>query len=146
MFGLLLFPDETEMRLGFFFTGCSPSGGASNVFAALLNANLELSLTMTSICTLGALVMMPIWLFTLGRVIFQQGDLAVPYARILMYAASLLIPLTIGFLIRKYLMRLGLIMKKILKPFTTVLTVATMALALAAHWFIFKLFTWKVST
>jgi len=37
-----------------FFTGISPSGGASNIWTVLLDGNLNLSVTMTTICTIAA--------------------------------------------------------------------------------------------
>ena len=41
--------------LGLVAIGACPGGGASNVFALLLDLNLELSLTMSSISTLAAM-------------------------------------------------------------------------------------------
>lgn len=52
--GLFLFPDNVEMQLGMFFTGVSPSGGASNVWSVLLGGNLDLSISMTTINTIAA--------------------------------------------------------------------------------------------
>lgn len=47
---IILFPD----KLGMFFTGVSPSGGASNVWSVLLGGNLDLSISMTTINTICA--------------------------------------------------------------------------------------------
>lgn len=52
--GLVLFPNNLEMQLGMFFTGVSPSGGASNVWSVILGGNLDLSISMTTINTLSA--------------------------------------------------------------------------------------------
>lgn len=52
--GYVLFPDYPEMQLGIFFTGISPSGGASNIWTLMLGGNLNLSITMTTLCTIGA--------------------------------------------------------------------------------------------
>ena len=41
--------------LGLVAIGACPGGGASNVFTLLLDLNLELSLTMSSISTLAAM-------------------------------------------------------------------------------------------
>lgn len=46
--GLLLFPSNVELQLGLFFTGISPSGGASNIWCAILNGNIDLSIAMTT--------------------------------------------------------------------------------------------------
>ena len=52
--GFLIFPDNPAMRLGMFFTGVAPGGGASNIWTFILGGNLNLSLAMTSISTLAS--------------------------------------------------------------------------------------------
>lgn len=52
--GFLIFPNNPAMRLGMFFTGVAPGGGASNIWTFILGGNLNLSLAMTSISTLAA--------------------------------------------------------------------------------------------
>lgn len=42
------------MQLGLFFTGCSPAGGASNMWTVILGGNLDLSVTMSTTSTLAA--------------------------------------------------------------------------------------------
>lgn len=94
--GILLFPNNHEMQLGMFFTGVSPAGGASNVWTVLLDGNMSLSIIMTTISTIAAFAMMPLWIFTLGRVIFENAKLEVPYNHISTYVIALVIPLAVG--------------------------------------------------
>ena len=54
---------DAPMRLGLFVTGCSPGGGASNIWTVMFGGNLDLSLTMTAISTFAAFFMMPAWIF-----------------------------------------------------------------------------------
>ena len=54
---------HTPMRLGLFVTGCSPGGGASNIWTVMFGGNLDLSITMTAISTFAAFFMMPAWIF-----------------------------------------------------------------------------------
>ena len=54
---------HAPMRLGLFVTGCSPGGGASNIWTVMFGGNLDLSVTMTAISTFAAFVMMPAWIF-----------------------------------------------------------------------------------
>lgn len=103
--GLALFPNSHEMALGLFFTGISPGGGASNMWTLLLGGNIHLSIALTTISTLAAFAMMPLWIFTLGATIFERANLGVPYARISSMAAGLLIPLAIGLLIQRFMPR-----------------------------------------
>lgn len=50
--GWLLFKENIPLRLGLFFTGVSPAGGASNIWTVLLGGNLDLSITMSTTSTL----------------------------------------------------------------------------------------------
>ncbi|XP_066596749.1 P3 protein-like isoform X3 [Prorops nasuta] len=142
--GLVLFPTHPEMQLGMFFTGISPSGGASNIWTLLLGGNLNLSVTMTTICTLVAFGMMPFWVFTLGRYIFDRGELAVPYSRIASFAAGLIIPLAIGYLIQRKLPKLCRIMVRIMKPFSAILIIFIIIFAIATNLYLFKLFSLQI--
>lgn len=42
------------MQIGIFFTGISPSGGASNIWTMILGGDLPLSIGMTTISTLAS--------------------------------------------------------------------------------------------
>lgn len=75
--GFVLFPNDPTMRLGMFFTGVSPGGGASNIWTAILEGNIDLSILMTTVSTLAAFGMMPLWLFTLGGTIFADANIEV---------------------------------------------------------------------
>ena len=46
---------EVGQALGMFAVGCSPGGGASNMYAYLLEGDVSLSVTMTLISTVAAL-------------------------------------------------------------------------------------------
>jgi sodium/bile acid cotransporter 3/5 len=88
--------------------------------------------------------MMPLWIFTLGQVIFEQDSLVVPYSRIAMFAVALVIPLAVGFLIQKYLPRVTKLMVRILKPFSALLILFIVIFAIVTNLYLFELFTWKV--
>lgn len=145
-FGLayLLFPNRPDMQLGIFFTGCSPAGGASNVWTIVLGGNMDLSVTMTSISTIAAFAMMPLWIFTLGRVIFEQAELAVPYSNLAQYVAALVIPLAVGLLIQRYLPRVCRILVRILKPLSILLILFIVIFAIVTNLYLFELFSWQV--
>lgn len=142
--GLLIFPDDTNMQLGMFFTGISPAGGASNVWTVFLDGNIDLSITMSAISTLAAFGMMPLWIFTLGKVIFDRGNLEVPYSQISTYAIALLVPLAVGFLIQRYLPRFAKFMARILKGFSTLLILFIVIFAIVTNLYLFELFSWQV--
>ncbi|RZC39548.1 ileal sodium/bile acid cotransporter [Asbolus verrucosus] len=142
--GKILFPYNPEMQLGMFFTGVSPAGGASNIWTVVLDGNMDLSITMTTISTLAAFGMMPLWLFTLGKVIFDQGNIEVPYSHISTYAIALVIPLAIGFLISKYCKKGAKFLVSILKGFSGVLLLFIIIFAIITHLYVFELFSWQI--
>lgn len=142
--GYLLFPHSPELHLGLFFTGVSPAGGASNIWTCILNGNLNLSITMTTISTFAAFGMMPLWIFTLGKEIFSRGNLGVPYTKIGYFAVGLVIPLGIGLLIQKHCPRLARILVRVLKPVSSLLIVFIIIFAIVTNLYLFELFSWQI--
>lgn len=142
--GKVLFPDNPEMQLGMFFTGVSPGGGASNMWTVILNGNLNLSITMTTISTFAAFFMMPLWLFTLGKVLFNEGNLTVPYKEISTYAVALIVPLFIGYLIQRFLKKVGQFLARILKGFASLLLIFIIIFAIVTNLYLFNLFSWQI--
>ncbi|TRY63520.1 hypothetical protein TCAL_04892 [Tigriopus californicus] len=138
------FYDDIPMRLGLFVTGVSPGGGASNIWTLMFGGNLNLSVTMTAISTFAALFMMPLWLFTLGRVIFSDGNIIIPYHKIFTYAFCVVVPLSIGLLISRYLPRVSKFLVRILKPMALFLIMFILIFGVWANFYMFKLMTWKV--
>ncbi|OXU28173.1 hypothetical protein TSAR_001502 [Trichomalopsis sarcophagae] len=141
---IILFPDSPEMQLGIFFTGISPSGGASNIWTILLGGNLNLSVTMTTLCTIAAFGLMPMWIFTLGKHIFERGNLVMPYNKIATFAIGLIVPLGLGYLIQKKLPRVSRILVRIMKPFSVLLIIFIIIFAIVTNSYLFKLFSWKI--
>lgn len=142
--GFLIFPDSPAMRLGMFFTGVSPGGGASNIWTFILGGNLNLSLAMTSISTLASFAFMPMWLFSLGQVVFRNANIVVPYQRIATFVVGLIVPLGIGLGMQKWTPKLAAFMVRILKGFSTLLLLFIIVFAIATNVYIFQLFTWRI--
>lgn len=142
--GYALFPDSHELALGLFFTGISPGGGASNMWTLILGGNINLSIAMTTISTLAAFLMMPLWIFTLGSTIFSRAKMGVPYARIVTTAFGLLIPLGIGLLIQRFMPRTAKVLVRLLKPISLILILFIVIFAIITNLYIFQLFSWQV--
>lgn len=143
--GFLLFPTNHEMALGLFFTGISPGGGASNMWTLILGGNINLSIAMTTISTIAAFGMMPLWIFTLGKMIFDRANLGVPYSKIFTMAFGLVIPLSIGLLIQRFFPRVARALVRVLKPVSMILILFIVIFAIVTNFYIFKLFSWQVS-
>ncbi len=136
--------DSAPMRLGLFVTGTSPGGGASNIWTLMFGGNLNLSVTMTAISTFAAFIMMPAWIFTLGTVIFSDSDIIIPYYKICTYAVCLVVPLSIGLLITRYLPRVSKVMVRVIKPMALFLILFILIFGVWANLYMFKLMDWRV--
>ncbi|XP_044754868.1 ileal sodium/bile acid cotransporter isoform X2 [Coccinella septempunctata] len=142
--GRVLFPESPEMQLGMFFTGVAPSGGASNIWTLVLDGNVDLSITVTSLGNFVALLMMPLWIFSLGKLIFNQAKLVVPYRHIATSAFGLIIPLAIGYLLTRYCKNLASFLARILKGLSSLLLLFIIVFATVTNLYLFKIFSWKI--
>jgi len=141
-----VFPaDMPEMRLGLFVTGCSPGGGASNIWTVMFGGNLDLSVTMTAVSTFSAFFMMPVWMYAIGEVIIADTDIVVPYAKILTYGIMLVVPLSIGVGINKFLPKVSKFMVKIMKPLALFLIVFILVCGIWSQFFMIKLISWRIA-
>ncbi|KAK6625548.1 hypothetical protein RUM43_005847 [Polyplax serrata] len=142
--GKILFPSSPVERLALFLTGLCPGGGASNIWSIAVDANVNLSITMTTISMVAAFGMYPLWLFTLGRHIFEEAYLETPVPKIASYLVSMLVPVGIGFAIQRFLPRLANVLNAMLKPLSIFLILFIAAFACIVKYYLFTLFTWKV--
>ncbi|KAG0712038.1 P3 protein [Chionoecetes opilio] len=132
LIGYGLFYDSPAMWLGLFLTGCSPGGGGSNIWTYLLGGSLDLSVTMTFVSTVGAFAALPIWVYSLAPTIIQDGHFTkLPYKNIAMLAIGLVVPLSIGLLIKWKSERTALVLKRLLKPFSIIFIVFIMTFGVA---------------
>jgi len=137
------FPANHPFRLGLFVTGASPGGGGSNMWTLMFGGNLNLSLTMTAISSLAAFAMMPLWIFSLGRLVYAD-DIVIPYHKILVTFGALIVPLAVGLLVTRYLPRVSAFLVRILKPLALCLLLFILVVGVWANLYIFQLMTWKV--
>lgn len=91
------------------------------------------------------IVMMPLWILYFGRLITSDEHLRIPNSKIATFAASLVVPLAIGILIKKKFPKLAAFLVRILKPFAAFLIVFIIIFAIYTNLYIFQLFTWQVS-
>lgn len=142
--GFAVFSSSPELHLGLFFTGVSPGGGASNMWSVILGGNIDLAIIMTTVSNLASFGMMPLWIFTLGKVIFDRAELGVPYSRIASFAVALLVPLAIGILIQYYLPRVRRVLVRLLKPVSMLLILFIIVFAIVTNLYLFELFSWQI--
>lgn len=88
-----------EMAIGLVVVGCTPGGTTSNLFTYYARADLALSVSMTAISSVAAVVMMPLMLRVYGAP-FTDAELTIPYKSIAVTLALMLVPMAIGMAIR----------------------------------------------
>ncbi|KAH7701593.1 P3 protein-like protein, partial [Aphelenchoides avenae] len=135
--------DANAVKFALLAVGCSPGGGKSSFWTIIFDGNLDLSISMTFVQTIGALGMMPLWIYTLGRTFFSQR-VQVPLLRILQSLLFLLIPATCGMIFIHYKKHLLTRFTRWIKVITWFMTVFFTVFGIYANLYIIFLFNWRV--
>lgn len=90
-------PDDLAVSL--IVVGCTPGGTTSNLFTYFAGADVALSVSMTALSTLVAVVAMPLLLLAYATP-FTSTALQIPYGNITGGLALMLMPLAVGMLVR----------------------------------------------
>ena len=88
-----------DLAISLLVVGCTPGGTTSNLFTYFARADVALSVTMTSLSTIAAVVLMPLTLYIYATGYAQVG-LRIPYGNITSTLALMLVPLALGMLLR----------------------------------------------
>jgi BASS family bile acid:Na+ symporter len=87
--------------VGLLLIACMPGGTTSNVFAYFSKGVLALSIMMTVVSTLVAVVMVPVLLSFYGGLAGVTGEYAIPPANVAQILVVLLVPTILGMILRK---------------------------------------------
>ena len=99
-FGLVqVFDIPPAIAIGLVILGCMPGGTTSNLFTYFSKANLSLSVIVTMLTTMAAIVVSPILIGLYGGVV--ASDVEVPYANIMVSLALLILPIFLGIWLRR---------------------------------------------
>ncbi|BFG02147.1 uncharacterized protein DMAD_01733 [Drosophila madeirensis] len=142
--GRALWPGQQPLQLALFYTALAPSGGLANVCAVFLKGNINLSIATTTINSLLALAFMPLWIMVLGRLVYDDDELTVPFGQLSGGAAALVACLAIGLLLRLCVPKTTRFIFRFLKPLSVVLSLCLVGLTVGLNWFVFAEFTWQV--
>ncbi|XP_017109636.2 ileal sodium/bile acid cotransporter [Drosophila bipectinata] len=142
--GRALWPGQWPLQLALFYTALAPSGGLANVCTVFCKGNLNLSVATTTINSLLALAFLPVWIMVLGRLLYDDEDLAVPFGQISGGAAALVACVAIGVLLRLCVPKTTRFIFRFLKPLSVVLSLCLVGLTVGLNWFVFEEFTWQV--
>ncbi len=86
--------------VGLVVMGCSSGGTTSNFFTYLSRADLALSISMTIVSTLVAVVAIPLLLLVYTRGFVAETDVAIPYGNIVSTLVGVLVPVALGMVVR----------------------------------------------
>ena len=89
------------IAVGLILMGCMPGGTTSNIFTYFSKGVLALSIMMTSVSTLVALIMVPATLAFYSGLAGYAGDYTIPAANVAQVLIVLLVPTIIGMVLRK---------------------------------------------
>ena len=89
------------LAAGLILMGCVPGGTTSNIFTYFSKGALALSIMMTSVSTLVAVVVVPLLIQFYSGLAGIQGEFVIPAANVAQVLVVLLVPTIIGMLLRK---------------------------------------------
>ncbi|KAK0051529.1 ileal sodium/bile acid cotransporter [Biomphalaria pfeifferi] len=135
---------DPGITLGFFALGCAPGGSASNAYTYLLGGNVSLSVTMTLISTFAALGLLPMWLFTLGTVVYDTGDVKIPYENIFISLLGIIIPAVVGLVLQRKFPKIAKMFVNAVKYIVILMVVFIMTVGVYANVYVFYLLSGEV--
>jgi bile acid transporter len=90
------------LAVGLILMGCMPGGTTSNIFTYFSKGALALSIMMTSVSTLVAVIMVPTLISYYSRLAGVTGEFAIPAANVAQVLVVLLVPTVLGMFLRKF--------------------------------------------
>jgi BASS family bile acid:Na+ symporter len=89
------------LTVGLILMACMPGGTTSNIFSYFSKGVLALSILMTTVCTLAALVMVPLLLEFYSSMAGLSSEFKIPAANVAQVLVVLLVPTVLGMVLRK---------------------------------------------
>lgn len=87
---------------------------------------------------------MPLWLFSLGRSLFSDMAIEIPFRNIILSLVGMLIPLAMGLGCQKWLPRVAKFCRRILAPVSICMILFIIVFGTYANLYMFSLMTWKI--
>lgn len=106
---------------GFVMTCTCPGGSGGYLFALLLEGDVTLAILMTCTSTLLALIMMPANSYLYSRVLGLSGTFHVPVSKIMSTLLFILVPVSVGIVIKRRLPEKANHLERIIRPLSFIL-------------------------
>ncbi|MEL6257276.1 MAG: bile acid:sodium symporter [Bacteroidota bacterium] len=101
------------MGLGLLMIACTPGGSTSNLYTYYARGDVALSISMTVASSLVATFMMPLLLKFYSEALGIGSEISIPFSKILLSLIMLLVPVSLGVLIKSRSEKWGKIIEKI---------------------------------
>jgi len=88
-----------DLAISLIVVGCTPGGTTSNLFTYFARADVALSVSMTALSSIAAVVLMPLMLYVYASG-YASAGLKIPYGNITSTLAVMLVPLALGMVVR----------------------------------------------
>ncbi|XP_036775324.2 sodium/bile acid cotransporter 5 [Manis pentadactyla] len=106
---------------GFVMTCTCPGGGGGYLFALLLEGDVTLAILMTCTSTFLALIMMPANSYIYSRMLGLSGTFHIPVSKIMSTLLFILIPTSVGIVIKRRIPEKANFLERIIRPLSFVL-------------------------
>ncbi|MDP3896388.1 MAG: bile acid:sodium symporter family protein [Mesorhizobium sp.] len=139
---ILILQPQPSIALGMILVAACPGGNISNFVAARANGNVALSVSLSAMTTLIAIVMTPVNITFYGRLYEPAAgllrDIAVdPWQMAMAVAVMLAVPLALGMLVRARAPALAARLRRPMQIVSLAVFALFIAAALAANWHYF---------
>lgn len=88
--------------------------------------------------------MLPLWLFTLGREIYSERDITIPFTNIITTLFALMFAICVGLVLQWKLPKVAQFFIKAMKYVIVVFIIFVFSVGIYANWFIFLLISWDL--
>jgi predicted Na+-dependent transporter len=140
--------------LALFICGCCPGkknfshyqnrktnilgSGASNQWTVLFDGDVNLSAVMSFVSTTASFIMMPLYLYTLGKLYMDDLAISVPFWGLARSLVLVVIPYSIGITISHFVPKSRPFVEKLIKPMMIILMLFFLSFGLVVNWYLFK--------
>lgn len=135
--------DAISLKLALFAASTCPGGGRSSFWTIIFGGNLDLSISMTFTQTLAALLMMPLWLSTLGKR-FTNVHVRIPFGRIIEGLVGIMIPTALGMTLIYYRPQYNAPIRIWIKRASWAASIVLLILFIYVYYYMFWLLTWPM--
>ncbi|KAM7346408.1 hepatic sodium/bile acid cotransporter [Cochliomyia hominivorax] len=142
--GLCIFKNNKNLQLALLFTSIAPSGGLANICNVFLKGNINLSLAITSLNSVLALGMLPLWIFLMSPASQQNSSFNLPFVELGVGCVGLLLALILGVILRTFIPKTTRFIFRFLKPVCVILSLSLVGVTVGINAFAFQEITMMI--